>query len=178
MSPELVLGATVSDSFRYNLLWPEQFAALVRDGHLYPRWLPHAWSGLGNPTFYFYPPLFFWVSAAIDTVTFGGLPPERFTPLATLLFLAVSGFAMRAWLEEHVTPRRALLGAIAYIVAPYHLYDIYLRGALAEASTYALVPLVALALKGLADGRLRYLPFLAIAYGALLLTHLPSALLV
>src|SRR2546421_10864524 len=90
MTPELLLGLTVSDSFRYNLLWPEQFSALVRDGHLYPRWLPHAWSGLGNPTFYFYPPLFFWVSAAIDAVTFGGLPPERFTPVATLLFLAVS----------------------------------------------------------------------------------------
>src|SRR4051794_8364519 len=82
MAPELALGLTVSDSFRYNLLWPEQFATLFRDGHLYPRWLPLAWGGLGNPTFYFYPPSFFWVAAAIDTVTLGALAPERFTPLA------------------------------------------------------------------------------------------------
>ena len=178
MSPELVLGATVSDSFRYNLLWPEQVAALFREGHLYPRWLPHAWAGLGNPTFYFYPPLFFWVAAVIDAVTFGALTPERFTPLATLLVLAASGLTMRAWLSAHVAPRRALLGAFAYMVAPYHLYDIYARGALAEAAAYASVPLIALALTRLRAGRALGLPLLAIGYGALLLMHLPSALLV
>src|SRR6058998_2720110 len=90
MTPELVLGLTMSDSFRYNLLWPEQFGTLFRDGHLYPRWLPHAWGGLGNPTFYFYPPLFFWLAAAVDALTLGALPSERFTPLATLVLLAAS----------------------------------------------------------------------------------------
>jgi hypothetical protein len=178
MAPELVLGLTMSDSFRYNLLWPEQFGALFRKGHLYPRWLPYAWSGLGNPTFYFYPPLFFWVSAAVDAVTFGALPSERFTPLATLIVLAASGLTMRAWLKGHVTSGRALMGALAYMVAPYHLYDIYARGALAEASAYASLPLVALALRRLGTGGLRGLPLLAIGYAALLLTHLPSALLV
>jgi hypothetical protein len=178
MSPELVLGLTMSDSFRYNLLWPEQFAALFREGHLYPRWLPHAWGGLGNPTFYFYPPLFFWVTALIDAATFGALTPERFTPLATLVVLAVSGFTMQAWLRTKVSPRRALLGAFAYMIAPYHLYDIYTRGALAEAAAYAGVPLIALALTRLRAGRTRAVPLLAIGYGALLLTHLPSALLV
>jgi 6-pyruvoyl-tetrahydropterin synthase-like protein len=178
MAPELALGLTVSDSFRYNLLWPEQFAGLFRQGQLYPRWLPLAWGGLGNPTFYFYPPLFFWVAAVIDTITGGSLTPARFTPLATLVVLAASGLTMRAWLIHHVDNRRALAGAIAYIVAPYHLYDIYARGALAEATTYALVPLVALALKRLGEGRSNYVPVLGAAYGALLLTHLPSALLV
>jgi hypothetical protein len=178
MAPELVLGLSVSDSFRYNLLWPEQFAGLFREGHLYPRWLPHAWGGLGNPTFYFYPPLYFWVTAAVDTLTFGALPPERFTPVATLLVLAVSGLAMRAWLKEQAPPRAALWGSAAYMVAPYHLYDIYARGALAEATGYAVVPLIALSLKRLAEGRSRHLPLLALGYAALLLTHLPTALLV
>jgi len=178
MAPELALGLSLSDSFRYNLVWTEQFAALFRDGHLYPRWLPLSWHGLGSPTFYFYPPLFFWVTALIDTATGGLLPAERFTPLGTLALLAASGAAMYAWLRAHAAERPTLLGAFAYMAAPYHVYDIYGRGALAEASAYAAVPLIALGLKRLAEGRARYLPLLATGYAALLLSHLPSALLV
>lgn len=178
MAPELILGLTVSDSFRFNFVWTEQFDAVFRYGHLYPRWMPRAWGGLGSPTFYFYPPIFFWLTAAVDTLTRGVLPPERVAPLASLFLLAASGITMRAWLRGEVGEWRALLGALAYMLAPYHLYDIYARGALAEASAYASVPLVMLGIKGIAEGRRRNIALLAIGYAALLLSHLPSALLV
>ena len=178
MAPELTVGLTVSDSYRFNILWPDQFGDLFRIGHWYPRWLPLSWGGLGSPNFYFYPPLFFWVTSVFDAITAGALPSERFVPLGTLTFLAMSGLTMRAWLRIHVDDRRALFGAIAYMLAPYHLYDIYARGALAETSAYALVPLVMLALARIGDGRMRYVPLLSLAYGALLMTHLPTALLV
>ena len=176
--PELVIGMTVTDNYRFNLLWPEQFGALVRGGHAYPRWLPHAWEGLGSPVFYFYPPLFFWVTGLVDVVTAGTLQSERFVPLGSLIVLVAGGFAMRAWLRVHAGERRALVGAIAYMAAPYHLYDIYARGALAEATSYASVPLIMLALARLGQGKTRYLPLLALGYAALLLSHLPTALLV
>ena len=40
LAPELLIGLTVTDNFRFNLLWPQQFADLFREGQLYPRWLP------------------------------------------------------------------------------------------------------------------------------------------
>lgn len=178
MAPELTIGMTVTDNYRFNLLWPEQFGDLFRAGHHYPRWLPHAWKGLGTPAFYFYPPIFFWLTSLVDVATAGALPSERFVPIGTLIILIVSGLAMRAWLKVHVDERRALIGALAYMVAPYHLYDIYCRGALAEATAYASVPVVMLALAKLSEGRARYVPLLSFGYAALLLTHLPSALLV
>lgn len=178
LSPEVVLGLTVTDNFRFNMLWPEQFAALMRGGHLYPRWLPHAWEGLGTPAFYFYPPIFFWVTGFFDAATAGALPSERFVPFASLLLMFVSGVGMRAWLGARVDPRAALFGALAFMAAPYHLYDIYCRGALAESTAYASVPFVMLALARLADSRARYVPVLAVSYGALLMSHLPTALLV
>ena len=177
MAPELVAGLTVSDNFRFNLIWPEQFVELFRSGHLYPRWLPRSWDGLGSPVFYFYPPLFFWISALLDTLTFSALPPERLVPLASLFLLAASGFAMRAWLRANTSETRALGGAILYVSAPYHLYDLYGRGALAEASAYASVPLIMLALARLERDR-RFLPVLALAFALLLFSHLPMALLV
>ena len=177
LGPELATGLTVSDSYRFNLLWPEQFGELFRSGDLYPRWLPRSWEGMGSPVFYFYPPLFFWVAALVDTLFAGALPPERFVPLASLIVLAASGIGMRAWLTAHVSEPRASLGAIAYMLAPYHLYDIYGRGALAEATAYASVPLVMLGLAKLGENRTQFLPLVALGYGALLVSHLPTALL-
>ena len=178
LTPELTIGLTVSDSYRFNILWPDQFGDLFRSGHWYPRWLPLSWNGLGSPNFYFYPPLFFWVTSAFDAASGGVLPPERFVPLGTLTFLILSGLTMRAWLKIHASERAALFGTIAYMLAPYHLYDIYARGALAETSAYAVVPLVMLVLARISEGRLRYLPLLSVGYAALLMTHLPTALLV
>jgi hypothetical protein len=178
MAPELAIGLTVTDNFRFNLVWPEQFVELFRSGHLYPRWLPRCWGGMGSPVFYFYPPLVFWVTALVDTVSGGAISSERLVPFASLILLTVSGVAMRSWLRTRVGETRALLGAIAYMLAPYHLYDLYGRGALAEASAYASVPVVMLALARLGDNRPRFVPVLAVAFAALLFSHLPTALLV
>ena len=133
---------------------------------------------MGTPVFYFYPPLFFWVTSLVDTATGGAISAERLVPLASLIILAVSGLSMRAWLAVHSTERRATIGAVAYMLAPFHLYHFYGSGALAEATAYASVPLVALALERLAAGRTRFLSLLALAYAALLFSHLPTALLV
>ena len=178
LAPELLIGLTVTDNFRFNLLWPQQFADLFREGQLYPRWLPYSWGGLGSPNFYFYPPLFFWVTAVIDSATGGTLSAERFVPLASLALLIAAGMAMYCWLLSKVDQRRAIIGAVAYMLAPYHLYDLYGRGALAEASAYAFVPLIMLSLARLGDNRTAFLPLLAVAYCALLLSNLPAALLV
>lgn len=178
MTPELAIGLSVTDNFRFNLNWPQQFVELFRSGHLYPRWLPHSWHGLGSPVFYFYPPLFFWVTSVIDAVTGGTLASERLVPLASLILLMGSGLSMRAWLRVHSGERRAVIGAIAFVLAPFHLYHLYGTGALAEGSTYASVPLVMLALARLGDGRKGSVPMLAAAYAALLFSHLPTSLLV
>ena len=49
LAPELLIGLTVTDNYRFNLTWPEQFNELFRSGHAYPRWLPRAWDGFGSP---------------------------------------------------------------------------------------------------------------------------------
>jgi hypothetical protein len=88
------------------------------------------------------------------------------------------GLTMRIWLR-YVTgnPRTALCGAIVYMVAPYHLFDHYIRGAFAEFTAYAILPLVILAIELAADRRRGGVPLLALSYGALVMTHLPIALL-
>jgi hypothetical protein len=178
LAPTLVLGTLISHSSPQNLTWASQFADQVRAGILYPRWMPESFDGLGSPAFYFYPPLPFWIDALVSVVTANALSVTHRLAVTTTLILFLSGLAMHAWLLKASGKRTAaLIGAIAYMAAPYHLFDTFTRGAFAETTAYAVMPLVMLALR-LTLERARWgLPLLVLAYAALLLSHLPTALL-
>ena len=175
--PEFVAGPSTSDSLRYNIVWLDQWRELVVGGNLYPRWMPRAWDGLGSPAFIFYPPLFFWIAVGLDQLTLRLLETGTLLSLTSAILLGASGLTMRHWLRAHVGAGTALLGALAYMVAPYHLYDIFARAALAETCAYAVLPLVLLGIKRAGEGNASALLALAVAYASLILSHLPVALL-
>lgn len=177
MVPELVIGPSTSDSLRYNIVWADQWRHLVAAGELYPRWLPESWEGFGSPVFYFYPPLFFWVLGVIDMLSGELLTTGTLLSVASAVFLAASGLSMRAWLLDHAGAAGALAGAIAYMLTPYHLYDIYARAALAESAAYAPLPVVLLAIRRIGAARRGAVPLLAVGYAAVVCAHLPLALL-
>jgi hypothetical protein len=169
--PSLLLGTMISHSAPQNLTWAAQFAEQFRSGVLYPRWMPDSFDGLGGPAFYFYPPLPFWIDALVSVVTVNLLPVAWRLSITWFVFLWASGVSMHAWIRSQTGDARiALWGALAYMTAPYHLFDHYTRGALAEFAAYAFVPLGLLFLR-------RPIP-LALSFAALLLSHLPTALLV
>jgi hypothetical protein len=171
LAPSLLLGTLISQSSPQNLTWAAQFAEQFRAGILYPRWMPESFDGLGGPAFYFYPPLPFWIDGLVDVVSFGLLPVVHRLPLTWALLLWASGLAMYAWLESETTNRRiSFWGALAYMAAPYHLYDHYTRGALAEFTAFVFLPIILLSL--------RRPVWLALSYAGLLLSHLPTAMLV
>ena len=179
LAPSLLEGTMISHSSPQNMTWAAQFADQFRAGVLYPRWLPASFLGLGSPTFYFYPPIAFWVDALLSVVTFDALSVSYRLSFSSLILLWASGVAMHAWLkEEAVSPRVAFYGALAYVAAPYHLLDHYYRGAYAEFAAYVVLPLVVLSVRQIATGRRFGVVFLAISYAALPMAHLPTSLLI
>ncbi|WP_242125489.1 integral membrane-like protein [Sphingobium sp. Sx8-8] len=168
--PTFLLGPGYSHSATYNYIWTSQFGTEMAKGDLYPRWLPDSFEGLGSPTFYFYPPIAFWIAGAFDA---GGLSTLTAINMAAFLTLLLSGITMYHWLSARGT--YPLVGAILYMAAPYHLMDFYVRGALAEFTAFLWYPLVALAITRLPERR--SLMLLVFAYGGLVLTHLPMAML-
>jgi hypothetical protein len=179
LAPSFLLGTLDSHSSPHNLVWAAQFSEQFRAGILYPRWMPDSFDGLGAPSFYFYPPLAFWLDGLLAAATFDVLPVSYRLSLTAGLLLWASGLAMYAWLRsEQVERRVALIGALGYMAAPYHLFDHYVRGAIAEFAAYALLPLVILGIGQVADRRRSGAVLLAAAYGALLLAHLPTGLLI
>ncbi len=94
-----------------------------------------------------------------------------------LLFLFISGITMYKLLHNMTSNRNiALLSAIIYISAPYHLTDLYTRNALGEFASFAFIPLVFLGLYNLfnTDDNNYYLAIGAIG---LILSHNLSTLI-
>jgi hypothetical protein len=168
MLPVALAPVPMNDSHWINLTWSEQFTALMRQGVIWPRWLPWSHDGLGAPVFYFYGPVAFWAAGLFGLVGLGTWPSLLGT---AVMATACSGIAMHAFLRGHA--ERPLLGAAFYMAAPYHLLDFARRGALAEFTAIALLPLVAIGVRRAVQGRPA---ILAAAYALLIMTHLPIAL--
>jgi hypothetical protein len=170
MAPVASGPALFHDSFWIDHSWASQFTAELRSGRLLPRWMPLANGGLGSPVFYYYPPLAFYVTGLFGLL---GLGTWQSIVAAFAAAFFVSGAAMWHWLRGWAPS--PLLGALFFTAAPYHVFDCMRRGALAESVAIALVPLLALGLRRIAEGR-GFVPA-AFAYAALIATHLPLALL-
>ena len=168
--PAMLSPVKLHDSFWIDWVWTDQFAQQLRAGVLYPRWLPASHDGLGAPVFYYYPPLAFYPAGLLAAL---GMTPYAAIVATFGLAFAASGAAMYRWAEGWTD--HPLAASLLYMAAPYHLADFYGRGALAETCAIALIPLLALGLKRVAEGRGPAL--LAVGYAAIVATHLPLALL-
>ncbi|GGE81707.1 hypothetical protein GCM10011404_12960 [Sphingomonas prati] len=168
--PVLRSAPLVQDSFWIDYVWAQRFHAALANGTVYPRWLDGSFGGLGAPVFYFYAPLSFYAVAFVMAL---GLPAYPALIATFILLHAASGLTMRRWLGGHGVAPNA--GALLYMLLPYHLIDFHRRGALAEFAAFALLPLVARAVCRAGDQR--GIAGLAVSYAALVMTHLPTALL-
>ncbi|WP_404713615.1 hypothetical protein [Sphingomonas sp. MMS24-J13] len=167
--PLLAGPPRLDDSHWINLVWSDQFTALLKQGELWPRWLPWSHDGLGAPVFYFYGPVAFWL-AGLFGLAGSGLWPSLV--LAAFVALLASGIGTYIWLRGRAP--HPLAGAAFYMIAPYHLLDFLRRGALAEFTAAALLPFVALGIARAIEGKPAVLP---LAFAGLIMSHLPLAVL-
>lgn len=94
------------------------------------------------------------------------------------LGILAAGLAMYALVRQLWGRRPALLAAVVYTYAPFFLATIYIRGALADATAYALIPLALWQAHDALTGRWRSLLWLALTLAALVWTWWELALLV
>lgn len=172
--PCILSDVRMNDSFWIDWVWLDQFAEQLRQGVLYPRWLPISHDGLGSPVFYYYPPVAFYLGSAF---VLAGL--STYAGILATFFVAfiLSGVAMYVWLRDQAPAPGPLVGAVIYMVAPYHAFNFYIRGAVAESVATAVLPLVMLGLRRLLQKGRGGFVLVAVSYAALICSHLPLALL-
>jgi hypothetical protein len=160
----------------YRLAGLEQ---AMRSGVLYPRWFPEFAFGYGHPVLNFYGPVSYYWGLLFSLL---GAGPILATKLLFATGLLASALAMYAFARLHFDRLAALLAAILYAYLPYHLIDLYVRGAVAEFLAFVWFPLLLLAFHRLAEeGKpSRILPrvaLVALLAVALVATHSLSVLI-
>ncbi len=169
------LPLTAGHDLRFAYPWLDYFSTLVRQGELYPRWLPMTWGGAGSTDFFFYAPLPYWLGSPF-TLWMGTADALRAAATMAWLGSAALFFAAFQPLIRHHAAAAA--GALIYALLPYHLVvDWIERTALAEFAAYLWGPPLVAGLIRLAQGAPRAMLWVSLATAGILLTHLPSALI-
>ena len=150
------------------------FTRAIREGTLVPRWDGSLSYGYGYPIFIFYAPLVYYASAFFSLL---GFDPASALKLTLFSAYYLSGLFMYLWARRFWGKAGGLVSAVAYIYAPYHILDIYVRGSAAEFAAMAFFPAILFFLQSWSDtNKRRYLAGLALSYGGLIATHNISAL--
>mgnify|MGYP000883477223 CR=1 FL=1 len=144
-------------------------------------WLPEVCFGYGWPFFMFYAPLGYYVGAAFHFVF--GLNFGASVRWSFYLATALSGLLMYGlvWIlgGREGWPRRAwwaLASATIYVLAPYHLTDLFARSSLAESWAWAALPALFCAIEICRSRPVLGVLLIAPAYALLMLSHNISAL--
>lgn len=148
----------------------------IAGGDLYPRWITGGYLGKGMPLFNFYPPAYSLLVAYGHAL---GLPLVLSAKLVIYLLFLAGAVGTWLWVRPHLGHWPALLAAVLYLYAPYHLVDLYVRGALAEFTALAAVPFLFHGIDLLLDRRTAgRLAALASASAAVVVSHFLGAVMI
>lgn len=172
-------GGCQGADWRFHLSRIEGIAQGLRDGQFPVRIYSQAKDGYGYAPSLFYGELFLYFPAVLRLLGMSVQGAYRTYVMAVQAATAgISFFSFRQMFRHNKT---ALLGSILYMLAPYHLYNLYWRSAVGEYTALAFLPLIPAALSLLYGHKLPSArekrvagAQLVIAFGALLQTHMIS----
>jgi len=167
-------GSSLPRSFDglFHLFRLLEIDQLAHHGVLLPRWAPDLFYGYGYPLFNFVPHLPYYLTEVLFVT---GLSLVHSMLLSFILALLCSGMAMYLFTRDVFGPKAALVSAVAYMYAPYHLYDILFRGHLPGAWAMVLCPLTLWAFRRLIRrGGFVYLALSSLLYAGCWLSHNPA----
>ncbi len=136
---------------------------------LFHQWGQHFVRGYGNPIFAFYAPVTYWLATPFHLV---GLEASSALRLVAWLAFFLAGWGAYNLGRCYFTAVPAFIVGLAYLFAPYLLYNATQRGAIPELLGLALLPwALAAGILALARPRPRQIILAGLAFGLLVLTH-------
>jgi len=162
----------------YNLLWIDSFFKLLHAGVIIPRWLPQSFGGLGAPSFYFYPPLPFYLSTLLGTIT-GLRDSATLFHLVGALATVGSFLTFQLFLSTFDIPKKSRwLPSLIFAIAPYRFFDLYVRNGFGEHLGIVFVPLLFYFMRRMfrSDRSLRDVVLFGTCWALIILSNIPLAL--
>ena len=175
MLPAIVFGIPsnrdLSNHFRFAL----PFYDSLSSGNFLPGWLAESNGGYGDASFRFYPPALYYLLALTRALTSSWYVGTLVT--FTLIWIAGS-VGLYLWAGTILSSRNAMWASVLFLLMPYHLNQYYQATMLAEFAGTSILPFCFYFVERICRGSSkRSVAGLAISYAALLLTHLPLAVI-
>jgi hypothetical protein len=180
LSPVLIGGLPwSSDDGETHVRWQYYYGRQLWAGDPFPRWISDIADGFGSPVFFIYPPLPHYFSALLTPLSDSTEWVQHRLGIATILACFLGSVGCFLWFRQITQNRRsALMGAIVYLIAPYHLFiDTYFRAAYAELWALAVAPLALAGIQFMTSQRRIGIALYVFGVAALLMSHAPSALI-
>ena len=111
----------------------------LRNGQFPVRWVSDLGYGYGYPIFNFYGPLPYYVGGFLYM---WGVPALIATKFVFVVGAILAGITMYVLAGEVMGAAAGVVSAIAFVYAPYHAVQIFVRGAVGELWAMAFLPLV------------------------------------
>lgn len=165
-----------TDDLPNHLAFSKQFDRVFRSGVVYPRWLPDINNGYGVATMIFYPPGVHYLALVFHALI-GDWMNAYFAMSAIGLIL--SGLSFYGLARVFFGRPASTVAALFYMLAPFHLFNLYFQGAVPQFIGYAFMPSAVYFAYRLGTHGRRVIDYagLGLVYGLYLLTHLPVSYL-
>lgn len=127
------------------------------------RWAPDAGLGYGEPLFNFYGQAAYWIGEVFHKLGLSYIDSIKSVFILSIVGSGLSMFflARKIWKNNY----SAVISTILYVYAPYRAVDVWVRGALPEAFSFVIFPLIILAIEH------RNIFWFSVSLAFLVLTH-------
>ncbi|MEW5987543.1 MAG: 6-pyruvoyl-tetrahydropterin synthase-related protein [Chloroflexota bacterium] len=168
-APVFTRGLPCSDDTLPHLYRAVQFDLLVGQGAPFLQWGPDLMRGYGYPIFAFYAPLSYWLVELLHLLGLDFAPALQVAFFIALPLAATGAYHLAG---RYLATAGAFVAGLAYLFAPYLLYDAVQRGALPETLALALLPWALAAIEDAhRQATIRAALRAAVLFSLLLLTH-------
>ncbi len=173
--PILLNGIPSSMDIPQQYQLAQSFYDSILNGQVYPGWADQPNYGYGDVSVRFYPLLAYYILSFFRYLS-GNWFDASCLFFITLYF--VSGIGVYFFARENSSPAASLFAAIAYIWLPYHILEIYIGSLFAESTAMAILPFCLLFINRVCrNGRLIDICGLAVSFGLILISHLPTSII-
>ncbi|HMH45606.1 MAG TPA: 6-pyruvoyl-tetrahydropterin synthase-related protein [Pyrinomonadaceae bacterium] len=171
--PAILFGMPNNNDLANHYHFAIPFYEALRQGNLYPGIFASPNFGYGDVVVRFYPPALYYLLAAGRFITGNWYAGSL---LAMTLVSGLGSLGAYFWARCYVPRNLAVAAALFYALMPYHLAEFYQAAQLAEfAAGAALLFALAFTKRVCDQNRWGDVTGLAVAYAALVLSHLPLA---